>query len=364
VITATSPDLEPPWPSHAGEARLLVELLRSSRLVLLFCETGTDPTSFLRSTLMPLLGRRDADRFTPETAPDTGVVAPLPDRRKRQAGPPPMPTAREFVVHFDAWDGDPLPALVARIHQVANTCEAERSASWQRLSDTLEALCNRLDARFIILFDRFEEFLRAAPDHAGRAQFISEWVEVVQRTQLPVSFLMALDDNAQPLLSGLRSRVAGFDDFSLKLRRPAAASPTPGSAPAPPSRATGAVDGPPVLTEAVTECDLAATAGTLPARPAGRPPKVKRPAPPRSEVKTEDVYALIESTLSRTVTEIPDDPFPDDEPVPQPEPPTAQRPAPMDVAVASAAAPSGRWRGVFARIGRLLHGRKRLGRDA
>lgn len=364
MITATSPDLEPPWQTHAGEARLLVELLRSSRLALLFCETGTDPTSFLRSTLMPLLGRRDADRVAPAAAPNTGVVAPFPDRRKRPAGPPPTPPAREFVVHFDAWDGDPLPALVARIHQVANTCEAERSASWQRLGDTLEALSSRLDARFIILFDRFEEFLRAAPDHAGRAQFISEWAEVVQRTQLPVSFLMALDDDAQPLLSGLRSRVAGFDDFSLKLRRPAAASPTSGSATPPSSRATGAIDGPPVLTEAVAECDLAATAGTPPARPAERPPKVKRPVPPRSEVKTEDVYALIESTLSRTVTQIPDDPFPDDEPAPEPEPPAAQRPAPMDVAVASVVAPPRRWRSVFKRIGRLLRGRPHPGRDA
>lgn len=359
MITAPSTGIAPSWQAHDGEARLLVELLRTSRLAVLYCEAGLDKTSFLTSALMPLLGRRAGDRFTPAAARESGVVVPFPDRRKRPAGPA-SKRKREFVVHFDDWAGDPLPALLARIHQVANTCDAERSAPWQRLGDTLEALGTRLDASFIILFDRFETFLQGAPDREGHAQFVAEWVATLHRVELPVSFLVALNEDARPRLAGLRSRIPGMDDFSLKLTRPAASF---NAAPSPASLASVVViDEPPVLTETVAvpapAPPAAASAAPPPSR-AKREPKVKRPAQPRSEVKTQDVYALIESTLSRTVTEVSSDPFPADEAIAEPAPPASEAPPPMRIDAAPAAGSPRRWWAVFARIGQRLRGKAR-----
>ena len=370
--TAPSSASEASWQAHEGEARLLVELLRTSRLALLYCETGLDKTAFLTSTLMPLLSRRAGDRFTPAVSRESGVVVPFPDRRRRPSTHA-SKRKREFVVHFDDWTGDPLPALLARIHEVANTCAAERSAPWQRLGDTLDALGNRLDAGFIVLFDGFERFLRTAPDREGHAQFITDWVEVLRRTELPVSFLLALDEDARPLLTGLRSRIPGFDDFSLKLTRPAGAFTAPKAAPAPQSSAPAAIGEPPVLMETLTlpepaQPDAAEPqAESAPApRPTARRPKVKRPAPARAEVKTEDVYALIESTLSRTVTDTTDDPFPDAEPVTEVPAPASDATLPIrsGAPVPAPAAPPGRWRAWFARIGRRLYGKPRPDPDA
>jgi hypothetical protein len=370
VTTAQASDIDPAWQAHAGEARLLVSLLRTSRLALLYCDEGTEKSSFLTSALMPLLGRRAEDRFMPADARETGVAAPPADRRKRPAVHNAACT-REFVVQFDDWSDDPLPALLARIHQVANTCEAERSAPWQRLGDTLEALGTRLDASFIILLDRFEAFLCAPPDHAGNARFASDWVDAVLRAKVPVSFLVAVDEEARPRLGHLRNRIAGFDDFSLKLTRPA---PTlrPPKATQPPDAVTHvAQPAPPVLTEAVmvsppalADPPKAERAEVTQPKRKIRPPKVKRPVQPRSEVKAEDVYALIESTLSRTVTEVSDDPFSAGQAATEPSARAPEEVPPTNSAVASSVLPRSRWQSVITRIGRMLRGANRPGRDA
>ncbi len=361
MIKALASARESSGQAHDGEARLLAELLRTSRLTLLYGEAGVDKTAFLHSALTPLLRRRAGDRNAAAAARDTGGVVPFADRRRRPAGST-SKHKREFVVHFDDWSGPPLAALLACIHQTANTSAAERAAPWQRLGDTLESLCSRLDANFIILLDRFEEFLMAPNDREGHAEFIGEWIEALQRAPLSANFLISVNDDARPRLASLRSRIPGFDDLSLKLMRPPgtkAAAACASSPPAEPAFAPIVIE-PPLLTDSVAVPDrVSATrsgrsaAAAAPGRTA-HPPKVKRPAPPA--VKTEDVYALIEATLARTVTEVASDPFPDSpEPaavlidaVADPAPPTVR-------ADASARIQPGRWRVVVKQIGRLLH---------
>lgn len=361
MITALSAGHDAAWQAHDGEARLLVELLRSSRLTLLFCDAETDKTAFLHAELMPLLRRRAGDQLAPAAAPrESGVVVPFPDRRQRAANA--SKRNREFVVHFDDWSGPPLPALRACIHRSAHSSAAERAAPPQPLGDTLEALSSRLDAQFIILFDRFEDFLRAPSDRAGHARFTDEWSEALQRPQLPANFLVAMNDDARPQLADLRQRIPGFDNFSLKLTRPQGFPAPALPAPAEPVCTPVVIEAPPLLTDTVAVSELRATAASphaeaAPSRAASRP-KVKQPKPPRPVVQTADVYALIEATLARTVTEVSSDPFPDREPViDTPADAVAALPPPPAPAVEppAAATPAGRWPAVWQRLGRLWH---------
>ncbi len=293
---------------------MLVELLRSSRLALLYGQAGSDKTSLLKEGLMPLLHRRSSDQVAP--ARTSGVVVPFPDRRNRTSGRT-SKRRRELVVYFDDWSDTPLLALHARIHLAAGSSTAERAAPPLHLADTLNVLSNRLDATFIILLDRFEEFLEAPPQREDISRFERELVEAIHQVRLPANFLISLNEEFRPRLSGLRGCIPGFDDFSLKL--PGAMATTPPHAlppnPVPPEALV--IENLPVLTDSVilpTQIEGA----SAPAKNGARRAKLKVPRPPQLPIKREDVYAFIEATLAQTVPEVVSDPFVAGEPVVQP----------------------------------------------
>ena len=292
---------------------MLGEILRTSRLALLFGEAGSDKTAFLKLGLLPLLRRRTIDRIAPAAARESGVVIPFPDRRRR-ASAHASKGRREFVVYFDDWTEAPLATLHACIHRAAATNPAERTAPPAGLTETLEVLSSRLDANFIILLDRFEEFLKSPSQREDIAQFANALVEAINQPQLPANFLISMNEEARPRLASLRSRIPGFDDFSLKLPHPQGFKPVaPVHKPESPN-AVG-IETLPVLNESVTLPDRGSTpparmAAAAPPSHAAIKPKVKLPPPPRVPVKTEDVYAFIEATLADTATEIASEPFP------------------------------------------------------
>ena len=288
--------------SQAQEARLLVALLRSSRVSLLFGEPGADKSAFLQSSLLPLLQRRVVDQPAPAPARKTGVVVPFPDRRQRGGA---ARRKREVVVLFDDWSGTPLTALQACIWQAAQPGDTAAPAAPARLIDNVHALGECFDTHFIILLDRFEEFLRLPPQREGVTEFTNELVEALNAPQLPAHFLLSLSEDARPALVALRRRIPGFDDFSLKL---------PGVTPVqpPPMSASPAVVAAPALTSTrpVATVHHASPAPT----PTPSPPLIKPPRPLRAPIKTQDVYALIEATLNRTAADNDCEPFLGSEP--------------------------------------------------
>ena len=307
--TASASASNSSWPAHDREAQLLAEVLRSSRLALLFGEADSGKTALLKLELMPLLRRRASDRITPApaTARKTGVVVPFPDRRARIAARATR-CQREIIVYCDDWTDTPLAALHACIHRAAGTRPAEPTVQPAGLGETLSALSRRLDATIIILLDRFEEFLRSPAHRDESVRFTNELIDAINQPGLPANFLISVDEAARPRLAALRERIPGFDDFSLKL-----ASPQDGKAvvvmavptvlkPALPSKI--GLDDLPVLNESVRVPDVrpAPAAKLAPTRPASR---TKRPVTvkvqtPRVPLKTGDVYAFIETTLART----------------------------------------------------------------
>jgi len=282
-MTAPS-DCDPANAPLVQEARLLVALLRTSRLFLLFAEPGADKSVFLQSSLLPLLQRRVSDQPTAAPQRETGVVVRFPDRRKRGDT---TRRKREVVVVFDDWSGAPLAALHTALQLTAAPGDPWVPKSAPPLSEGICALSERFDIQFIVILDRFEEFLRLPAQREGITEFTDALVEALNATQLPASFLLSMSEDARPSLAGLRRRVPGFDDFSLKLPAVVAAvKPTP----AQPDAARGHHVSP------------LATAESTPAA-------IKPPTRSRAPIKTQDVYALIEDTLIRTASDNDCEPF-------------------------------------------------------
>ncbi|MEI7465288.1 MAG: hypothetical protein WCJ87_08080 [Burkholderiales bacterium] len=288
-------DCDPDSLPLAQEARLLVALLRSSRLALLFGEPGADKSAFLQSSLLPLLQRRVGDQASAPRPRESGVVVPFPDRRSRNST---ARRKREVVVLFDDWSATPLHELTARLRLAAQPAEAATRAAPDRLVDCIRGLGDRSDIQFIVLLDRFEEFLRLPAQREGVGDFADELVEALNSPQLPASFLLSLNEDARPALASLSRRVQGFDDFSLKL--PGAPAIEPPSMPAR-SEEMAAM---PAAPAAVTDRRASTRQSSEPTAAPIKPPK-----PLRAPIKTQDVYALIEDTLTRTASDNDCEPF-------------------------------------------------------
>jgi len=297
--TAQAPGVDASSPVHEQEALLLAELLRTSRLSLLYAEDGTDKTALLRLGLIPRLCRRAGDRLVPAPLRGAGVVVPFPDRRSRSST-----RRREIVVYVDCSDESPLAALREALYKAVAADPTDRLHVGARPREILEDLGRRFDAHLIVLLDRFEA-LSAYSSDEPIDQFAGELAEAINQPRLPANFLIALAEDAKPQLAGLRSRISGFDDSVLKLTPPrdfstAAEATWRGEAAAP-----AALQTLPVLSEILTVPERAPMPGTpvVPGSMSREPAKkkVKRPPPPRVEIRTEDVYAMIETTLSRIV---------------------------------------------------------------
>ena len=201
------------------------------------------------------------------------------------------------------WTDAPLAALRESLYKSVATGPAEGFEPATRLSEVLDDLSQRLDAHFIILLDRFEDLLQASSDQAAIDQFANELAEAINQAQLPANFLIALAEEAKPRLAGLRTRIPGFDDSSLKLAPPRDFKEAAASIRLQQPADLAEIEDVPVLTEALKVPASGATpAQTAALGSTNRAPgkqKIKRPPLPRVHVKTEDVYAMIEAALSR-----------------------------------------------------------------
>ncbi len=265
VVTKRIPqpryELSPSVREH--EAKLLATMLRTSRLTWVFGEPGTDSGALLKYGVMPLLQRRCGDR---RVASSAGVVAPKERRH------PPGAARVELAIHFDAWGQAPLSQLKNRIRDIAPPAAMVDVTDGLGLAQTVRKLNQVSGLHFVFLLDRFEEYLAHSPDEAEFGQFADQLVEAILQQNLPVSFLVAMDEVARPRLERFRAHIPGFDHNVLRL-----------------SPVSDLRDRPlqtPVLTE-----HSSTQSGDA---------KGRRGPPPRVPVKVEDVYELIESTLTRT----------------------------------------------------------------
>jgi hypothetical protein len=201
------------------EIRLLVDLVRLSRVTLLYGDAESEQSELLLSNVIPLL----------------------------QAAPRAPKT--EVALYFDTWGHSPLAALHRRIEESVEDVRGRRDVAPAPVVGTLAAhlaaLQRELDVTFFIVFDRFDVLLRRSEDDAERKAFEDQFIEAVNDPALRANFLLSLDEAAAPLIDRLRERIPGLGDARVRMPAadPTTRSPKPVRVPRSDARSTGALIG-------------------------------------------------------------------------------------------------------------------------
>ena len=223
------------WYSRDSEAESLAAQLRTQRLTLLFGAPGSGKTTLLTAGVLPLLHRRATDELS-GIAEAGGVVLPFPDRRSADEGPMSghgaleadsehgalqggrhLEPDAEVAVFFDTWDQAPLDGLLDRMREALSFPIFDGTQRRRSLASTLGSFHRQRGGKSLIVLDRFEEFLVMPENSAGARQFGDALVDAMNRPGLPVHFLIALNEEAAPLLERFRGRIAGLDDHCMRL---------------------------------------------------------------------------------------------------------------------------------------------------
>ncbi|HEY1287675.1 MAG TPA: AAA family ATPase [Burkholderiales bacterium] len=241
MSTAAFSEIGVSWYPRETEASILTQLLRLSRLTLLYGEAGAGKTALLRNGVLPRLRRRASDRdFT--VAPESPKELPFPDRRRIHTA---AERAPEVAIFFDEWNEAPLAALEARLRGALPAGRPRPAEPAASMAKNLRAWNKELGVRFLIIFDAFDQYLAASRDAPGIRNFGAQFVEVLEDDRSPANFLLALRDE-RPLLERFEGRIARIGDTSVRLPpwhqhragARAAAAPDLGDATAPAPRPT------------------------------------------------------------------------------------------------------------------------------
>jgi len=163
-----------------ADAELVVANVLAARLTLLFGESGVGKSSLLHAGVAPRL--RSADDLV--------------------------------LVLFSDWRGDAAASLAAALLEASGL---EPGAS--DLASTVETCAAHSERDLVLVLDQFEEYFVYHPDEDREDTFAVEFPRAVTQADLPVSFLIAIREDALARLERFKGRIPGLFETYLRLDR-------------------------------------------------------------------------------------------------------------------------------------------------
>jgi hypothetical protein len=180
------------------ERTILVANLMAARLTLVYGESGVGKSSILQA----------------------GVVHHLREQERVDAAVGETP--RLLVVYVDEWSGDPVAHLLDRVgEEVARVVGRAAPAAEgppAGLAASLAAWTARWNLDLLVILDQFEEYFLYHPDEDGPGTFAAEFAEAVNRSGLPVSFLVAVREDALARLDRFKGSVPNLFENYVRIR--------------------------------------------------------------------------------------------------------------------------------------------------
>lgn len=203
------------WQPDSPEARILAGLLRHTRFTFLLSPDGQRASQLLLDGVMPQLRRRAGDRAALST-PSSAVVVPFPDRRHRDKRGP-VRRDGEVAIWFDRWVDAPLPTLNRQLRDAIGAPDAQQVGWASSFGDGLVALHRRYGLRMLVVLHGFEACLGVAEQRSAAHEFVEQWIDAVERADVPANFLITMHERSAELLAPLRSRLSGLDEHTVRL---------------------------------------------------------------------------------------------------------------------------------------------------
>lgn len=201
--------------------RLLTRRLRSTRLTVVCGGSDDDRTELLRHGVMPLLQRRTSDSpiaFGGLAA----TVLPFPERRRGVLAPVDALPDFEVAVLIDEWSRSPLTDLQRAVAELLCISPNWVAAAGDTLDSRLSSLTRRLGARFLFLFDRFDDALAAAASNPEGARFLAELATVMRAPESSAHVLLSAGDSATERIDAYLKGCQLGDRAPLRLPDPTA----------------------------------------------------------------------------------------------------------------------------------------------
>jgi WD40 repeat protein len=171
---------------------IIINNLKSSRLTILYGESGVGKSSVLRAGVAHSLNQSARYNFEQYGSPGYAVTV------------------------FNAWRDDPLPALLRQletdIKQLFIGKEFQPVQPSGSLVQTLQAWADligdpEVSGQLFIILDQFEEYFTYHPNDTRGGTFADEFAKAVNCSNLPINFLISLREDSLARLDFFKRRI-------------------------------------------------------------------------------------------------------------------------------------------------------------